>query len=306
MYQLDHILVPLDLSEMDEFLIRYCNFMVEHFEPRSITFMHVMQSYDIPDDVLSDFPEMDEPLSKVLEEDITEKVDSILENKEKVKTIIKVEEGLTTDTLVEYAKEHNITLTLMGKKIGYKGRGSTVRRVLSIIPSSVLLISETTPHHLNHIMVRMDFTRIAGMALKMGLRLREMTGAKVTCHNVHKLPLHYLSRPQHGEREKIEKQVTHYAQKEYAKFVKKLKMSPEEIPCTYSLDTENEEAHILYNQALRIGADMILIGSKIKSEYAEIILDSTSEKLAGPEKNIPVLIMKDRKHTMGFLEALFE
>ncbi|MDZ7777019.1 MAG: hypothetical protein U5L09_16090 [Bacteroidales bacterium] len=41
-------------------------------------------------------------------------------------------------------------------------------------------------------------------------------------------------------------------------------------------------------------------------EYADVILDSTSEKLAGPEKNIPVFVMKDRKQTMGFLDALFD
>jgi len=306
MYQLTHILVPLDLSEMDDFLIRYSNFMIANFKPKSITFMHVMQSYDIPDDVLSDFPEMEEPLQKMLQDELKNKVDEILENEEVVKINVIVEEGVTTEEIVDYAKSNEITLTLMGKKMGYKGRGSTVRRVLGLIPSSVLLISETTPHHLNHIMVRIDFTKISGMALKMGLKLRDLTGAKVTCHNVYKLPLHYLSRPVRGERGKIEEQITSYARKEYTKFARKLKVNPEEVPCTYSLDTENEEAHILYNQALKTGADMIIIGSKIKSEYADVILDSTSEELAGPEKNIPVFVMKDRKQTMGFLDALFD
>ncbi len=306
MYQLDHILVPLDLSEMDDFLIRYCNFITEPFKPKSITFIHVMQSYDIPKDVLDAYPDLDEPISKVLQDELEEKVNDLFEKKDDVKIIIKVEEGITTETLVEYAKDHNISLTLMGKKIGYKGRGSTVRRVLNLIPSSVLLVSETTPQQINHIMVRMDFSRISGMALKMGIRLSELTGAKVTCHNVHKLPLHYLAQPSRSDRVRVEKQVEKYALKEYNKFAKKQKVNPQEIPCTVSLDTENEEAHILYSQALKIGADMILIGSKIKSEYANVILDTTSEKLAGPEKNIPVLIMKDRKQTLGFLDSLFD
>lgn len=306
MYQLDHILVPLDLSEMDDFLIRYCNYITASFKPKSVTFMHVMQSYDIPKDILEAYPDLDEPVSKVLQDELEEKVNEFFEKNDNVKIIIKIEEGITTETLVEYAKDNNITLTLMGKKIGYKGRGSTVRRVLNLIPSSVLLVSETTPHQINHIMVRMDFSRISGMALKMGLRLSELTGAKVTCHNVHKLPLHYLSQPSRSDRAKVEQQVEKYALKEYSKFAKKQKINPQEIPCTVSLDTENEEAHILYSQALKIGSDMILIGSKIKSEYANVILDTTSEKLAGPEKNIPVLIMKDRKQTLGFLDSLFD
>jgi len=35
-------------------------------------------------------------------------------------------------------------------------------------------------------------------------------------------------------------------------------------------------------------------------------MDSTSEKLAGVEKNIPVMIVKDINHSIGFLKALFE
>ena len=261
MYQLDHILVPLDLSEMDDFLIRYCNYIIKSFKPKSITFMHVMQSYDIPKNVLEAYPDLDEPISKVLQDELEEKVTELFEKNDNVKIIIKVEEGITTETLVEYAKDHNITLTLMGKKIGYKGRGSTVRRVLNLIPSSVMLVSETTPYQINHIMVRMDFSRISGMALKMGLRISDLTGAKVTCHNVHKLPLHYLSQPSRSDRAKVEQQVEKYALKEYNKFAKKQKINPQEIPCTVSLDTEKEEAHILYSQALKIGSEMILIVS---------------------------------------------
>jgi hypothetical protein len=48
MYQFDNILVCLDLSEMDDSLIRYSNFLVEKFKPKSVTFLHVMKSYEIP------------------------------------------------------------------------------------------------------------------------------------------------------------------------------------------------------------------------------------------------------------------
>ena len=89
-------------------------------------------------------------------------------------------------------------------------------------------------------------------------------------------------------------------------FLKRFNLGEEEITFTNSLDPENDEAHMLYKQALTIGADIILIGSKIKSELADIIIDSTSEKLAATEKNIPVLIIKDRKQSIGFLKALFK
>ncbi|TAJ10433.1 hypothetical protein DMA11_19000 [Marinilabiliaceae bacterium JC017] len=306
MYQFDHILVCLDLTAMDDFLIRYSNFMVEKFKPQSIAFMHVMRTYDISQDILATFPDLDEPLVDILKDEMQEKVTELFEHKNEVETAVIVGEGVTTETIVQYSQEHNITLTLMGKKIGYQGRGSVVRKVLSLSPSSVLLISESTQPKIEHIMVRMDFSKITSMAMKMALHLQELTGAKISCHHVYKLPLKYF--PQHtleNER-KLEEHVERHSQKEYKKFARKMNIDPLEIPCTCSIDAENEEAHILYNQALNIYADMIMIGSKIKSELADVILDSTSEKLAGTEKNIPVLVVKDRKQTLGFLEALFD
>ena len=306
MYQLDHILVCLDLSDMDDFLIRYSNFMVENLQPKSITFMHVVKSYDIPRDIISAFPDLDEPLTSVLKEELEEKVNQVFTGKDKVKTIISIEEGMTTETIIDYTREHNITLTLMGKKIGYKGRGSVVRKVLSLSPSSVLLISETTQHKIKHIMLRMDFTKTSQMAMKMAQEIKKLTNADISAHYVYKLPLKYF--PQHNlqNNKKLEQQVAKYSKKEFEKFIKKMNLPKEEIPFSYSVDIENDEAYQLYHKALNKGADLILIGSKVKSGLADIIVDSTSEKLAEAEKNIPIFVVKDRKQTLGFLEALFD
>lgn len=306
MYQFDNILVCLDLSEMDDSLIRYSNFLVEKFEPKSVTFLHVMKSYEIPPEMLSAFPHLEQPLTEIIKEELQEKIESHFTDINKIQTNVKVVEGSTTDNIVRYARENNITFTLMGKKIGYEGRGGIVRKVISIIPSSVLLVSETTQPRMEHLLVRMDFSKMSGLALKMALRLQELTGAKVSCHHAYKLPLKYFPQSSPENDKKLMQHIETHSRKEYQKFMKKLELDPEKILCTNSLDPENDEAHILYRQALNFSADMIIIGSKIKSELADIIIDSTSEKLASVEKNIPVLIIKDRKQTIGFLKALFK
>ena len=306
MYQLDHILVTLDLSDMDDFLIRYSNYLVENFNPKSITFMHVMNTYDIPKDVLKAFPDMDESLTDIVKEDLQEKVDEHFAYTKKVRTTVMVEEGLPTEHIVQFTKDNNISLTLMGKKVGYRGRGSIVRKVMNISPSSVLLISETTRPKIEHIMVRVDFTKISELALRMGLQIQQLTDAKLSCHHVYKLPIKYFAQATPENEKKMKFHMEKHSRKEYAKFMKKMKLDPEKIPCTYSFDKENDEAQVLYNHALNNGADLILIGSRLKSELGDVILDSTSEKLAGTEKNIPVLVVKDRKTSLGFLETLFD
>lgn len=305
MYNLDHILVALDLSEMDSFLIRYSNFLVEKFDPKSITFMHVMNKYDIPSEILSSL-DMDESLSGLVKEEIQEKVDLDFKYQDKVSTTVIAEEGVPTENIIQYTVDKKISLTLMGKKIGYKGRGSIVRRVLNISPSSVLLISETSRHAIDHVMVRMDFSKISEIALKMALKVSDYTGAKVSCHNVYKFPLTYFGQGNKENESRIKKHMERHGTKEYQKFMKRLKLDPAQITCDFSLDAENDEAHVHYNKALINGADMIMVGSRIKSELTDVILDSTSEKLAAVEKNIPVFVVKDHKRSLGFLNKIFD
>ena len=305
MYQLNHILVTLDLSDMDDSLIRYANFLVDKIKPESVTFLHVMRPYDIPKDIIEAFPHLDEPITDVIREGLQEKIGELFSPENEIKTNIEVKEGYPTETIVKFSQKNDITLTLMGKKMGYEGRGSIVRKLLGIIPSSVLLVSETAHRKIENILVRMDFSKISEMALRMALRMKELTGAEVACHHVHKLPLNYFPQSRPEEDKRLQEHVKKHSNKEFQKFMKRFKYDASEIPFSYSLDVENEEAQILYNRALTVGADMILIGSKIKSELADIIIDSTSEKLAAPDKNIPVFIVKDRKQTMGFLNALF-
>ncbi|MFO8088195.1 MAG: universal stress protein [Bacteroidales bacterium] len=306
MYKFDHILVCLDLSKMDNFLIRYSNFLAHTFKPRSITFMHVMKSYEIPKDLLASFPQMNEPLTTIVQKEMTETVDHLFGEHDGIEKKVVVKEGMTTETIVQHVQDHDITLTLMGKKIGYKGHGGVVKKVLSITPSSVLLISETSQPKMNHLLVRMDFSKMAVMAMKMANSIAEMTETKISCLHVHKLPLRYFTRSSVSDEKKLQKQVESYTQKEFDRFMKRNKLKKKDISCTSEVDFENEEAQILYNHALNADADMILIGTKIKSDLADVILESTSEKLAGPEKNIAVFIVKDRHQTMGFLKALFD
>ncbi|WP_319591633.1 universal stress protein [uncultured Draconibacterium sp.] len=305
MYQLNHILVCLDLTEMDDSLIRYAGFLANKIKPESITFLHVMRPFDIPKEILEAFPELDEPIPDIIREELKEKVDEQFSPDVNLKINTMVKEGYPTETIVKYTQQNNITLTLMGKKMGYKGSGGVVRKILGIIPSSVLLVSETVHEKIENVLVRMDFSRISEIALQMALRIKELTGANVACHHVHKLPLSYFPQTQSEDDKKLQKYVDKISNKEFLKFVKRYKHEQDEIPFSYSLDTENEEAQILYRQALTTGADMIVIGSIIKSELNDIIVDSTSEKLAESEKNIPVFIVNDRKQSMGFLKSLF-
>jgi len=300
----NNILVSLDLTEMDDFLIRYANFIVDTFSPASVTFMHVMHPVEIPEEIRSSFPDFKEPVDKLIREELEDKTNELFNAKADFSVLVK--QGLTTETIVKYAKNNKVDLTIMGKKIGYTGEGGITRKVTSLTPSSVLLVTETAPYNMNHVWVRMDFSKISVEALKMAQSIKEQTGAQVTCHNVFKLPLNYFPQQTEKQEKKLIDQMTKYGKKEYQKILKKLKLNEEDYPCVFNLDKENSESQILYHRAVQNQADLILSGSKMKSGLTHVILDNTSEKLAGGGKSLPVLIVKDKKLSLGILETIFD
>ncbi len=306
MYKFENILICLDLTEMDDFLISYTNFIVDTFQPQKVTFLHVMESFNLPEEMASDFPELGEPLQDIIQEELEEKIGAGYHNDNKVAHKLEILQGHTTEEIVNYARKNKTTLTLMGKKIGYRGRGGVVMKILGLIPSSVLLISETAQRTMKRLMVRMDYNKISAIALKMGQNIAQQTSGSLQCLRVIKVPIFYFPQQTSAVESKLKSRLTNHAEKEYKKFLRRQKLEPEIAPCSFVVDMKSDEAQVIYNNAIQQDIDLIIIGSKIKSEMANVIIDSTSEKLAGVEKNIPVLIVKDRKQSIGFLEALFD
>jgi len=302
-----NILVSLDLTDMDDTLVKYSNFLAKTFRPDSITFIHVMETVEIPDELAEAFPDMDKPIAEIVKEEIQEKVDDLFDSSADVKRGVNVvvSHGSTTEGVVEFARKNKTDLALLGKKIGYDGEGGVARKIVGLIPSSVLLVSEISPQGIGKILVRMDFSAISAIALQTAREIAEATGSEVHCHHVYKLPLNYFPQQSPAEVQRLKKRLSDYVQSSYKDFLKKHKLKPG-VPCTFSMDLHGEEAQIIYSQAVKTGADLILVGSKIKSQLANVILDSTSEKLAGANKSIPVMVVKDRKKSIGFLKALFD
>src|SRR6056297_2378608 len=107
MYQLNHVLVTLDLSDMDDSLIRYTNFLVDKIKPDSVTFLHVLRPYEIPKDIIEAFPHLDEPVADVIREGLQEKIDDLFTPESDVKTTIKVQEGYPTETIVKFTQKND-------------------------------------------------------------------------------------------------------------------------------------------------------------------------------------------------------
>ncbi len=302
MYKIDKLLVALDLTNMDELLIRYASFLVKVLDVKEIRFAHIMEGHDVPEDIKNLYPDLD-PLEKVVEKELQEKVDRVFGDQKNVKTNIHVLDGGVTDTLIEWAREEAIDLALMGKKTGFKGKGILSGKIVRLIHCSVLFIPETVPFSIDKILVPVDFSRYSRMALEEALKIGEKTGAKVLCQHVYTIPRQYFPYipSEKNVRESVEKSVS----RSFKKFIDKVARGREDVRCLTSYDPDSDAGQKIYDQAIQEQADMIVMGSKGRTDAASVLLGSTAEKLAGYEKSLPIFIVKDKEENYGFLDALF-
>ncbi|MBX0334727.1 universal stress protein [Pontibacter sp. HSC-14F20] len=303
MNSLKRIMVGLDLSEMDDTLIRYTAFLCSISEIEEVYFIHAEKSLDLPDELLESMPNgmsADERLRASL----VEKVDSHFGPDSRVKVEVQVVEGSPLKELLHLAKVNQIDLVVVGRKFHMRGSGVLAQKILRNGRVSVLFVPENEDSVLSHIMVSVDFSDYSLMALERMLNsslLRQ--DVRITCLHVYQVPTGYITlgisyedfdeRMQGLARNKFEQVLERFpALKERAE----LRLVKQE--------NEDDVGELIMVEAKRAKADMLLIGAKGKSAAALFVLGSVTEKILRYNDDIPMIVYKKEKEEIGFLDAL--
>lgn len=281
-----NILVCLDITETDHFLISYTNFIVNTFKPKRLVFLHVMESYELPDEIMDSYHDNNEKLEELISNELQERIEDDLSVKDKIDFDLVIEEGLPTEKISQYAKRHDIDLTILS------GKGGVSKKLAGALPSSVLYLNEKSRHQIKKLLVKMDFSKLAALALRMAQSIANRTGATVECLHVYKFPLNYLPKVTPGNVKDMKGRLREYVGKEYSKFLEKedIKDAP---PCSYSMELQDDEGKLINNYAFKNDVDMIVTASKYKSPLANFFFEESSKKLLGEGKKVPVLVVKN-------------
>lgn len=304
-FELKKILVCLDLTQMDESLIRFTSYIAKKMDSDSILFLHIAPKLDMPEEIKKNYPELFTPAGETIRRKMEQTVRDYFEAPENCKVEELVEEGKPSDRILKIAKERDIDLLIVGKKIGLKGEGILARKLAKVAPFSVLMVPEVLPQLMDRILVPVDFSENSLLALRQAIKIKETSEVpmSITCHNVYRLPSGWHTTGK--SREEFAEIMKGHAEKDYQKFLKQLDAGHQQIPCIFTLEDENSAAEEIYQQAVKDKSDLIVLGSKGKTAAASALMGSTSERLAECDKNIPLLIVKDKNENIGFLEALF-
>jgi nucleotide-binding universal stress UspA family protein len=294
MQQLKHIMVCLDLTEMDELLIQYTAFFCSMMkEIEKVYFVHNIR-FDNAEDAQKIISKLDKPLSDIVTEAIEEKIETSFKNapSNTQYEIIVEEDGSTPGILARLAKIREINLTIVGKKISYRGSGLAAEKLLWIphFNSSLLLVPETAYHSIHEILVPTDFSKSSKNAIEAGAYLKQKNNAELSCQNVFSVQSFYFPSMMVQDLEPVLKDG---AKKRWEKFAKTLtSIGEDEIECTLSFNSNKNIAQTIYDHAVRTNKDLIIVGSKGKGGFAAFMVGSVAMQLIQADLHIPLWVLR--------------
>jgi nucleotide-binding universal stress UspA family protein len=295
-------MIGLDLTEMDDILIQKTIVFLEFLGIDKCYFVHVAKNLVIPQEILDNHPELLDPKD--------ESIEAIIENKLKqfnfpdhIEIEVFAEEGENQlETFLRWSKIKDVDLIIMGRKETLAGSGSLAKGISKKAPCSILMLQEKRAAGLpKKIMVPTDFSDHTDMIYNFSERICDELQAELVPVHLYEVPHGYSKTGKSFE--EFSEIMKENANKDFKKFLHK--NNHRSLECHFVLNDGEDEGKLLLEEATKMGADMILLGSRGRTQSAAILLGSVAEKLVMVNNVLPMLIFKKKGETVGFFEALF-
>lgn len=303
MERYEHWFTCLDLSSMDDILVGYANFLTTEFKPKKITFMHVVKSSEVAEDMIELFPEIEthDDFEEVISKKLNETINSYFKNSD-VETKLLIRTGRPTDQIIEVMNEINPDLTIMGKKAGYVGKGVIPRRIMKYVPTSILFVPETSRYQLKKVLVPVDFSEQSANSIKAAMELTNSKGGAITAQHVYNYPARFFPYlPEDDDEQKM----NDYLETKKQEFVRKHDI-PNEVKFVFSLNIDGPKMDQIYDQLVHDQADMIVAVTKSGKGMTSMLREDFTDKMAYYRFGVPLLLIKNKKKHTKFLKGLFK
>lgn len=301
MYPLNRFLVCLDLTPIDQTVMEYTASMTKEIPGSKVYFVHVSKKLEIPEEIKKSFPNITGPADEAIAAGIEEQAEEFFRKNCNTPYEIVVTDGNATEQILKWSQVKEIDVIVMGLKRSLKGAGTNASKITSICHASVLFVPEKSAFQLKRILVPTDFSKNSFMALEQAFVLKSTYQSEVILQNVYRVPVGY----HYTGKEYVEFAILmkHTAEKQMAVFLKKHNVNREEVKQLMTLDEDDKPADIIFNEAQAQDVDIIVLGSKGRTMAASLLMGSVAVDLLRLNKEVPYMIIKDKKSNMDFLQA---
>ena len=284
--EFNNILVGLDMSSRDNYVNSFLSKNLEALDIKKVDFIHVKEKKT------SKLSEAE------IKENLSHKIQETFSNND-LETKLHLLHGNPTEEIRKEIKNKNTDLLVVGYKKS-RTHNLETQKLVKKPASSLILIPNKEDYSIKKICVALDFSELSMQALKKAINMANHSGAKIVGLHAYKVPAGYhKSGKNHREYAKI---MEENAKNKAQIFLDKAGIGGIEIEYIY--DEDNEPATCIAQFARDSHSDLVLIGSKGRTNAASILLGSVAKELSKKLYDIPLMIVKVKNENMDFVDAI--
>lgn len=214
-----------------------------------------------------------------------------------------VRQGVGVREVLTTARDRDLDLVVVGRRLPHSqlAIGSAFMKLARKAPCDVLVVPEQSRAHLARILVPVDFSKHAGVALQTAVELVRVSGQanlQVVCQHVFACGYGY-KRVGVSLAEAVQGMETR-AHQEYDEFVRAVDTEGIEIEPIFTVS--EQRAEVIADLAVARKMDLVLLGSRGRTIPAAGLLGATAERIL-VFSAVPVLVVKEKGETSRFLDA---
>ncbi len=219
------------------------------------------------------------------------------------RTTCAVRPGVGVREVLTTARDQDLDLVVVGRRLPHSqlAIGSAFMKLARKAPCDVLVVPEQSQAHLARILVPVDFSKHAGVALQTAVELVRGTGEahlQIICQHVFACGYGY-KRVWTSLAEAVQEMKTR-AREEYDEFIRTVDTQGIEIEAI--LTVSEQRAEVIADLAVARKMDLVLLGSRGRTFPAAGLLGATAERIL-VFSAVPVLVVKEKGETSRFLDA---
>lgn len=306
MYPIRRILVALDLSELDPLLIQFASFVSQSANSEKVFFVNILRNIHIPDEVLKEFPDLIKNAVAERRKQIIELVEKNFNRPDNLKLQYIVKEGQPVKKILQMVKDQDIDLVLAGKKTKLEGSGVLVQRLARRAGCNLLIVPEGSKPAIQKLLVPSDFSENSKLALETAILICQdkTEDAQIIVQNVYTVPAgyHYTGKSFEEFSEIMKK----HAKVDFKKFIQPIDLKGIKVKDTYSRDNNDNKMTDIYDKAMSMKVDAIVMGAKGRTAATALFLGSIAERAVQMNKKFPLLIVRPKGQNAGFIDFILD
>ncbi len=284
MTSIKNILVALDLSALDEQLIKYASYIAELTNAENVYFVHNIKKFETSEIFQKEIEALN--LENIIETKIEKNIQK--HYSANVPHEVLISDDTYTESLINYiANKYLVNLVIVGNKNTYKGTGAVSGKLLRMLKCDVLSIPSNSNIPPKKLLCTTDFSGKSHKGIKRALDIKEKVEGDLSCLNVHKIPAQYFLAL---DLDKLKDKIERHTQKSFTKLFAKLK-TEKAIPVS-KLAGDYSIPERIRQIAENDKYDLVFISDRGHNNFTSLFVGSITEELFTHYLKLPLWVVK--------------